>query len=155
AEDLAALLDHLGIGRAHVLGLSLGGAIVTEFALAYPARTTALIPVDPVLWGVRWAPDYQQSLHDIWALGKTDGIEAARALWLAPPMFARALARPAVGARLSRIVGDYSGWAWTHDDPGRVPDPPAAARLEAIAAPTLAILGELDVPDFHVTTDLL
>src|SRR5690242_14712282 len=34
ADDLKGLLDHLGVGRAHLIGLSLGAAIVTEFTLA-------------------------------------------------------------------------------------------------------------------------
>lgn len=41
--DLRDLLDHLGIGRAHVGGLSLGGGIATRFALRYPRRVRSLI----------------------------------------------------------------------------------------------------------------
>src|SRR6187397_1094130 len=48
AEDLKCLLDHLGCSKAHLLGLSWGAAIITEFALAYPDMTSALIVVDPV-----------------------------------------------------------------------------------------------------------
>ena len=36
ADDLAALLEHLGIDRAYVLGLSGGGASAIDFALTYP-----------------------------------------------------------------------------------------------------------------------
>jgi pimeloyl-ACP methyl ester carboxylesterase len=43
ADDLAALLDHLGIARAHILGFSMGGCIAQEFALKYPARVDKLI----------------------------------------------------------------------------------------------------------------
>jgi 3-oxoadipate enol-lactonase len=42
AEDLLALLDKLGVERAHLLGLSLGGAIAQEAALAAPARFASL-----------------------------------------------------------------------------------------------------------------
>jgi pimeloyl-ACP methyl ester carboxylesterase len=42
AEDLLALLDGLGVGRAHLLGLSLGGAIAQEAVLAAPARFASL-----------------------------------------------------------------------------------------------------------------
>ena len=41
--DLEAVLDHLGIRRAHVGGLSLGGGIATRFTLRYPARVRSLI----------------------------------------------------------------------------------------------------------------
>ena len=43
ADDLAALMDHLGIEKAHILGWSMGGYIAQEFALKYPARVNKLI----------------------------------------------------------------------------------------------------------------
>lgn len=43
ALDLKAVLDHLGIRRAHVGGLSLGAGIATRFALRFPARVSSLI----------------------------------------------------------------------------------------------------------------
>src|SRR6266567_3176228 len=43
AADLAGLLAALGIGRAHVVGLSLGGMTAQAFALAYPERLDRLV----------------------------------------------------------------------------------------------------------------
>jgi len=43
ASDAAAVLDSAGISRAHVFGVSMGGAIAQEFALQYPERTRSLI----------------------------------------------------------------------------------------------------------------
>jgi pimeloyl-ACP methyl ester carboxylesterase len=43
ALDLRDLLDHLGIRRAHVGGLSLGAGIATRFALRYPRRVRSLL----------------------------------------------------------------------------------------------------------------
>jgi pimeloyl-ACP methyl ester carboxylesterase len=43
ALDLKAVLDHLGLRRAHVGGLSLGAGIATRFALAFPGRVRALV----------------------------------------------------------------------------------------------------------------
>jgi pimeloyl-ACP methyl ester carboxylesterase len=45
AEDARRLLDHLGIGRAHVIGYSMGARIAAFLALAHPDR------VDHVVFG--------------------------------------------------------------------------------------------------------
>ncbi len=43
ADDLAGLLDALGIARAHIMGISYGGEIAMTFALRYPARVRSLV----------------------------------------------------------------------------------------------------------------
>ena len=42
ANDAAALLDHLGIERAHIVGASMGGMIAQVFAARFPTRTKTL-----------------------------------------------------------------------------------------------------------------
>lgn len=46
AADLAALLDELGIGRAHVVGHSFGGAVALHFAVLHPERVASLVLAD-------------------------------------------------------------------------------------------------------------
>ena len=43
AEDTAALMGAVGIPRAHVLGISMGGYIAQEFAINYPEKVKSLI----------------------------------------------------------------------------------------------------------------
>jgi pimeloyl-ACP methyl ester carboxylesterase len=43
ACDVAALLDHLGLSSAHVIGHSMGGRIGLALSLAYPGRVRSLI----------------------------------------------------------------------------------------------------------------
>ena len=152
ADDLRTLLDHLGIGHAHILGLSLGGAIALEFALAYPDMIHALILVDSVLWGHNWSEESSKRDGAVWAAGSVEG---ARALWLAHPLFAPAMENASVAPRLTQIVTDYSGWSWANDDPGLLPDPVAAQRLGQISVPTLVVIGEHDLPDFHAIAHTL
>ena len=58
ADDLAALLDGLGVERAHIGGISYGAEVSMVFALRYPERTRSLIlssavsQVDPLLRGM-------------------------------------------------------------------------------------------------------
>lgn len=46
AADVAALLDALGVGRAVVCGLSMGGYVALAFCRAFPARVGALVLAD-------------------------------------------------------------------------------------------------------------
>lgn len=46
ALDLALLLDELHIEQVHVMGLSMGGQIIVEFARLFPHRTRSLIICD-------------------------------------------------------------------------------------------------------------
>ena len=48
ADDLSSLLDALGIGEAHIAGISYGGEVAQAFALAYPEKTLSLILADTV-----------------------------------------------------------------------------------------------------------
>jgi len=43
ADDITGVLDHLGIERAHVCGLSMGGYATLHFGLSYPARALSLV----------------------------------------------------------------------------------------------------------------
>ena len=59
ADDAAALLAHLGVARAHVVGSSMGGMIAQELALAYPALVDRL-----VLYGTFARP--RRAIMDPW-----------------------------------------------------------------------------------------
>jgi pimeloyl-ACP methyl ester carboxylesterase len=47
ADDVGALLDHLGLVRAVVGGISMGAAVALNFALRFPARAAGLVLVRP------------------------------------------------------------------------------------------------------------
>lgn len=48
AANTRALLDHLGIARATLIGHSTGGMLATRYALLYPEATEQLVLVNPI-----------------------------------------------------------------------------------------------------------
>jgi pimeloyl-ACP methyl ester carboxylesterase len=50
-EDLRAVMDALEVESAYLVGCSMGGKTILDFALAYPERTAALAPVASDLGG--------------------------------------------------------------------------------------------------------
>lgn len=154
ADDLKALLDHLGVGPTHLLGLSLGGWVALNFALVYPAATRSLVLADAVLLGLGWSEEYLAAINPIWEAASKTGVATARELWLRTPLIAPAAARPGAGPRLRQIIADYSGWHFVNTDPGQA-EPDVLERLETIEAPTLVIVGERDMSDFQRIADTL
>ena len=67
ADDLAALLDHLGIEQAVVGGMSQGGFVALRFALRYPGRAKALILIDSQS-GLEDPEKVSQydAMHEVW-----------------------------------------------------------------------------------------
>jgi pimeloyl-ACP methyl ester carboxylesterase len=153
--DLKALLEHLGVERAHVVALSMGGGIAIDFALTYQQTTRSLVAVDAVVGGWHWSDEDVKRSKIRAEITANEGIPGAKRAWLAHPLFAPANEQPAVATRLARMVDDYSGWHFVNNNPALGLKPRAIERLEQIAAPTLVILGERDTADFHGMADAL
>lgn len=144
-DDLKALLDHLGIAHAHILGHSMGSGIAADFVLAYPERADTLISVGTVVHGLDWLPEFRAHFRSLFETANTSGVEAAKEQWLYGPVFAEAMRKPDVVPCLARIVNDYSGWRWVNRNPKVSLQPPASERLEEIRIPTLIVVGECDI----------
>jgi 3-oxoadipate enol-lactonase len=94
-------------------------------------------------------PAAAEGFASVGTIGRKSGVEAARAHWLSLDLFSSVREKPAIFARLTEMITDYSGWHWTHDDPRQEVSPPAVDRLGEIAAPTLVVAGERDLPDWR------
>jgi 3-oxoadipate enol-lactonase len=148
-DDLRALLDALGVSRAFVLGLSRGGSVAIDFALAYPERTSALVLVDPALSGWHWSEAFSQSMRELEILARTKSVDMARQCWLAHPLFLPTRERPEQAEHLAQIVASYSGWSWLHASSERDANLPIPRPLEQISVPTLLVMGERDIDEFQ------
>ena len=155
AGDLLALLDHLSIGQAVLAGLSFGGRVVMQAALAAPARVRGLALLDAVLDGVSWDPESAEALAEASRQARARGVLAGRAAWLAHPLFAAARQRPAVASALAAMVAGYPGQHWIGHDPHLDPGPRPLGALDELAMPVLVAVGEHDVPGFREMSAVL
>jgi 2-succinyl-6-hydroxy-2,4-cyclohexadiene-1-carboxylate synthase len=164
ADDLADVLDALHVGRAAVLGYSLGGRAALKFALRHPGRIAALVlessspgVIDPVERAARIASDAALA-HAI----ERDGIAAFVEQWERLPLWASQAALPeSIRSRLreQRLANTPQGLANSLRGAGAGVDPPVLDRLASIGidasgapgdhhaaleAPTLIVVGALD-----------
>lgn len=156
-DDLAALLDHLGVTRAHVAGWSMGSGIVIDFSLAYPDRTISVISVGPWVNGYTsaTASEFFADVAHVREVAKSDVRAAAVAAWMAAPFFSKTIVEPAAGERFKEIASDYSFWALLNQSPQRGLRPSAVSRLADIEVPLLIVTAERDVPACLEIADLL
>jgi 3-oxoadipate enol-lactonase len=154
AGDLVALLDHLDIGEAVLAGLSFGGRVALQAALADPARVRGLALLDTVLDGVPWDPPSARAMDEVARQVQEAGVLAGREAWLAHPLFAAARERPDLAAALAAMVAGYPGQHWLGQDPHRETRPPIDV-LEGICVPALVAVGERDVPGFREMSAVL
>jgi pimeloyl-ACP methyl ester carboxylesterase len=158
-EDLAALMDHLGIDRAHLMGLSLGGRVAIDFAISYPERTNKVVLASPGMSGYQFdspeAQQYRQRIFKAWMAGDWDGVaeEFLRA-WTDGPRRDSGEVDPSVRERVRRMCANRIRIQFVAGE-GMELDPPAIDRLGEVSAPTLAILGDLDMPGIHEIVNLV
>ena len=155
AGDLLALLDHLAIGDAALVGLSFGGRVVLQAALAAPDRVRGLVLLDAVLDGVPWDPESAAGLDEVARQVRAGGLPAGREAWLAHPLFAAARQRPGLASRLAAMVAEYPGQHWLGQDPHQRTRPEPIDVLEQVTAPTLVAVGDQDVPGFREMSAVL
>jgi pimeloyl-ACP methyl ester carboxylesterase len=74
-DDLGALMDHLEIERAHIVGLSMGGNVALNFALRHPERCRGIV-VAGCGGGTTERERFEQDVAAVVQLLTTRGIEA-------------------------------------------------------------------------------
>jgi 3-oxoadipate enol-lactonase len=158
-EDLAALLRYLGEEAACVIGLSFGGRVAIDFALAHPEMVRVLILGAPVVSGHKPSQVLQRFSKEEDALLERGDLEGATELnlrmWGDGPSRTPDQVDPAVRERVRAMQMDVFRVPVPDDAEDEPLEPPAMERLQEIRVPTLIIVGELDQPDFLEIADTL
>ena len=149
-DDLRLLMDALSVPRGSLVGLSLGGRIAIDFALAYPERVDRLVLVAPGISGGTWAEDADTAWLRVArkAAKRHDSVAVARA-WLGSAYIRTALRDSATARRVRGWVEDQAAfWAGIvrHQDLEVEAAPAAAGRLGELEVPILLVVGTADTP---------
>jgi 3-oxoadipate enol-lactonase len=143
ADDLAALLDGLGVEDGHVAGISYGGEVAQAFALAYPMRVRSLFLADTVS---EVGPELRlivEGWREAAARADPDLLYLVTAPWNFSPGFMVAQ-RPLLDAARARYA-DLDLAAVVRLCDAFLASVEFTARLCAISAPTRIVVGDRDL----------
>src|SRR5215211_942514 len=162
--DVVSVLDHFGVGRAAIVGNSMGAAFSLDAVLESPDRFVAFVWVGGGIGGFNKDPSASEDAlftaegdaedakdwdlaaeldTQIWMDGWRDG-EHAGADRVDPAVRASMKAMDRELLEPSRVYGSF-----------KRPDPPAIERLETIAAPMLVVIGDLDTNGTRSSAEVL
>jgi pimeloyl-ACP methyl ester carboxylesterase len=128
ADDIAALMKHLGIEKASVMGYSLGGAVALRTAIQHPAAVKKLVVVSSAYQRDGWYPEILAGMAQM-------GPAAAEPMKQTPmyQLYARVAPKPADWPVLLTKLGDLlrKEYDWSKE-------------VAAIRAPTMLVFGDAD-----------
>lgn len=161
-DDVIAVLDALGIGRAALVGNSRGGMTAFDTAIAFPDRVVAVVGVGAGLGGFDGGgtPEEMAINEEYEKVDAADPFDAdaltefEAGVWLDGP------GQPP-GRVDAALRAAFIDMARPLNEPGRVGgqrialDPPANDRLAELQCPVLAIAGALDFSEVIATAERL
>jgi pimeloyl-ACP methyl ester carboxylesterase len=136
ADDIAALMKHLGIARADVLGYSLGGAVALRTVVRHPDIVRKLVLVSTAFKRDGWYPEITAAMAQM-------GAGAAEMMKQSPiyQVYSRIAPKPTDFPVLLNKIGELlrQDYDWSKD-------------IAAIKSPTLLVFGDADAvrPDHIV-----
>jgi pimeloyl-ACP methyl ester carboxylesterase len=150
ADDIKGLLDHLGIPRAHVCGLSMGGYATLHFGLCYPERALSLV-VAGAGYGSDDPDGHKRDSALVVRRFETEGMEKTGDDYAHGPTRVQYLEKDPLGWKDFRdrlVSGSARGHALTMRgvQMKRPTIYSLEARLTLLEVPTLIVTGDEDEP---------
>jgi pimeloyl-ACP methyl ester carboxylesterase len=142
ADDLASVLDRLGLRHAIVGGVSGGAGVALRFALRHPARVLGLVQVRPVHAGSERGYSAQQAatfaaMDAVASRAEAEGVQVLRPLYANLP--------PGVREKALAMIEDFdaaSVVATSHFVASGAQPFAAAQELRMLTMPTLLVRGD-------------
>ena len=152
SDDIAAVLDHLQIARAHVVGLSMGGFATLHFGFRHPQRALSLCVAG---CGYGAEPEKRALFHkeadNIAAFLKREGMQAFAERYAHGPTRVQFENKDPRGfAEFKRMLGEHSALGSANTQLGVQRERPSLYELvdemKKLALPVLVLTGDEDWP---------
>lgn len=157
--DALAVLDHAGVeGPVALVGCSMGGRLALDLTLAHPDQVERLVLIGSACRGAPGPEDWPNSYRELGLAidaaeeaGDLDEVNRLEAwLWLDGP----SVPEGRVSGAPRDLFLAMNARALAAVDPGEEVERPSAwAALGSIAAPTLVLIGDLDLEDIRDTSE--
>lgn len=128
ADDIAALIEYLGLEKADILGYSMGGGVALQTAIRHPQRVRRLVVISFPCASRGWYSEIHQAMGTISA-------EVAKT-WVGSPMHQAYVAVaprpedwPTMAAKTGQMVAQVHDWS---------------AEVAALKMPTMLVMGDAD-----------
>ena len=152
ADDIAAVLDHLGIDRAHVVGLSMGGFAALHFGFRHPAHALSLT-VAGCGYGAEPSQreQFRAEAETIAAFIKSQGMAAFADKYAYGPTRVQLENKDPRGfAEFKRLLAGHSATGSANTMLGCQRERPSlydlVDQMKALTVPTLVLMGDEDWP---------
>jgi pimeloyl-ACP methyl ester carboxylesterase len=151
-DDILAVMDHLGLARAHVVGLSMGGFATLHFGLRHPARALSL-----VVAGVGYGAEREQQAKfrgEVEIVARSllsEGMEKFAAKYAYGPTRVQFENKDPRGfAQFRKELGEHSALGSANTQIGVQGQRPSlydlVEQMRAMTVPTLVLTGDEDWP---------
>jgi serine-type D-Ala-D-Ala carboxypeptidase len=158
ADDLRLFMDALGIQRAHLVGLSLGGFVVTDFIALHPDRALSAtmaggdlfdVPGPDEPWTAEALARRQAEIAEL----KKSGVAAFKRKWLEDLISHGGTKRETLRQPLWRMIDEWQAWQPLHVEPRLLLGRLAKRRLAAAKPrmPVLVVRGDQEKVGFEIT----
>jgi pimeloyl-ACP methyl ester carboxylesterase len=155
--DALALMDHVGLERAALVGVSYGGRVSLDTAFSAPDRITALVLASTGLRDHEWSrvvrefgDEEERLLDDVGDIAAATDLNVR--LWVDGPNRGPDPVREQVRERvrvMQQRAFEIQVPAYEANPPPG-PEDPVELDLAKVPAPALVIVGDADVEDFQV-----
>ena len=159
AEDVAAFIRALNVGKVHLVGGSYGGRVISYVALKYPELLRSLVVSDPGIIapvtaeGKAALADYQKDLAKSAASAKAGDVRQAAILLFNAVQDDPAAFENAPPVRQERWLANSKTLPLMFA--GAAPPPVTCEELSSLKVPVLVMRGELTRANFALGDEML